>query len=151
HEHIVPVYAVGCERAVHFYAMQFIEGKSLAELIAAQRQPSPLGVRQPAAEGPQPGADSVAPRAPSAPTMPGAALPTEVAPYDTACYRRIAGWGIQAAEALEHAHTLGVVHRDVKPGNLMLDGRGKLWVTDFGLARTVTDAGVTMSGDLLGT
>jgi hypothetical protein len=48
HEHIVPVYAVGEERAVHFYAMQFIEGKSLAELIAAQRQTMPSGGLTPA-------------------------------------------------------------------------------------------------------
>jgi serine/threonine protein kinase len=135
HEHIVPVYAVGCERAVHFYAMQFIEGKSLAELIAAQdstsrsRQPTPAG----------------------ADTQVTAAAPTEVAPRDAAYFRRVAGWGVQAAEALEYAHALGIVHRDVKPANLIADGCGKLWVTDFGLARTASDAGLTMTGDLLGT
>jgi serine/threonine protein kinase len=43
------------------------------------------------------------------------------------------------------------VHRDIKPANLMVDGHGKLWVTDFGLARTVADSGLTMTGDLLGT
>jgi serine/threonine protein kinase len=52
----------------------------------------------------------------------------------------VAEWGIQAAEALEHAHSLGIVHRDVKPGNLMIDAHGKLWVTDFGLARTAAAA-----------
>jgi hypothetical protein len=58
---------------------------------------------------------------------------------------------MQAAEALEHAHEQGVIHRDVKPGNLLVDWRGNLWVTDFGLARVQSDAGVTMTGDLVGT
>jgi WD40 repeat protein/tetratricopeptide (TPR) repeat protein len=58
---------------------------------------------------------------------------------------------VQAAEALEHAHQLEVVHRDVKPGNLLVDGRGHLWVTDFGLAHCQSQAGLTMTGDLVGT
>jgi tetratricopeptide (TPR) repeat protein len=63
----------------------------------------------------------------------------------------VANLGIQAAEAMEHAHQEGVVHRDIKPANVMVDVKGHLWITDFGLARLQNDSGLTLSGDLVGT
>lgn len=66
-------------------------------------------------------------------------------------FRRVAKLVAEAAGALGFAHDQGVVHRDVKPTNLMVDVRGRLWVTDFGLARLDTDATLTVSGDVVGT
>jgi serine/threonine protein kinase/Flp pilus assembly protein TadD len=143
HPHIVPVYAVGCERGIHYYAMKYIDGQTLAALVAQQ---------QPAHEA----APATPPRTPSenataAETVPTARVRTERPPQGAAYFRRVAEWGVQAALALEHSHSVGVVHRDIKPANLMIDAQGKLWVTDFGLARAASDTGLTMTGDLLGT
>src|SRR5262249_38230830 len=84
HPHIVPIFAVGYDRGVHYYAMQLIAGCSLADRLGGEARDRP-------------------------------------APREAA---RLA---MQAAEALEHAHGLGVLHRDIKPGNLLVEPGGHLW------------------------
>lgn len=131
HTHIVPVFGVGCDRGVPYYAMQFIHGRPLSEIIDHLRK-------------------TPRPAPPTAETEDGEAITRQ--PTDsTAFFRTVATIGVQAADALEYAHQMGVVHRDVKPANLILDGRDHLWVTDFGLARIQTAPGSTPIGDVVGT
>jgi serine/threonine protein kinase len=178
HTNIVPVYAVGCERGVHYYAMQFIEGQTLAAMIGEQRgwaraatapdatgtagRPAddlaaaygvpakravwdePTGsIQAPVPAAPAPSAETINPAV--------ATLSTEHSAHNPAFFRTAAHLGVQAALALEHAHEQGIVHRDIKPANLLVDTRGNLWITDFGLAHCQSQAGLTMSGDLVGT
>ena len=128
HTNIVPVFAIGEEHGVHYYAMQFIEGRSLAAVIEEGR-----GARD---EG----------RGRDHPSTP---RPLPLAPR--ASFSDIAGWGLQAAEALAHAHQRGVIHRDIKPSNLLLDPEGVVWLTDFGLARRADEVVLTATGVLMGT
>ncbi|MGI6400708.1 MAG: serine/threonine protein kinase [Thermoguttaceae bacterium] len=68
-------------------------------------------------------------------------------------YQHVADLGIQAADALRYAHRHHVVHRDIKPSNLIVDRHGCLWITDFGLARSMeeNDNQLTRNGQFLGT
>jgi serine/threonine protein kinase len=150
YEHIVPVYFVGCERGVHFYAMQYIEGQSLAAIIAELRR---IAGREP--DDPQRTAlysfPTSAPQAVGPDTAPLAALTTVGSTDSEGFFHNVARLGLEAAKGLDHAHQQYVLHRDIKPANLLVDGRGSLWITDFGLAQMRSDTRLTLTGELIGT
>jgi serine/threonine-protein kinase len=76
---------------------------------------------------------------------------SSVAHPDARYFRSVARIGLQVSRALEHAHSQGIFHRDVKPSNLLLDVQGTVWVADFGLAKAVEGEDLTHTGDIVGT
>src|SRR5262249_46342517 len=160
HTNIVPVYATGEQDGVHFYAMELIDGPSLDRVLDGLRQarlgpprPVPPGRPTVPAAAPPPHAGEVLATLPYAQPVPsplpapaGSALPAGADYFDAAA-RMIA----DVADALEHAHRQGVLHRDVKPSNLLLSADGRLSVNDFGLARLLEQPGVTVTGEFIGT
>jgi serine/threonine protein kinase/tetratricopeptide (TPR) repeat protein len=126
HRAIVPIYDVGEEDGAPFFTMEWVDGRTLAELIIAAK-----------ARG-----------------LP----PEQLSAVDLDSPDATRGWVETAcrlvqivARGLHHAHQHGVVHRDIKPQNIMVghDGRPRLF--DFGLARLEGEAGLTLTGDLAGT
>ena len=178
HPNIVPVHAVGQWRGVHYYAMTFIQGQSLAEVIdglrsrgkkpdsndddretrtvasmaesSGQLDEAPTDLYLPGASGRR--SETHEPERKETAGIADALLSTASSQRNSLPYfRGLARLGVEAAGALHHAHENGVIHRDIKPANLMVDVKGKLWITDFGLARLEADAGMTVTGDLMGT
>lgn len=130
HPHIVPVFTVGEADGIPFMAMRFIEGHTLATEIEARR-------REHTATDSTFGHHSSSSRSRSSASATHA--------------KRVAVVGRDVARALAAAHEEGVLHRDIKPGNLILDREDKVWVTDFGLAKVDQAADLTESGSLVGT
>lgn len=178
HPNIVQVYGVGHERGVYHYAMALIHGLTLAEVLQVlkRRVLSSKGhdtdrlslvdiVEQHGSSGGGAAVSSgqfdptidtaempetVQVDEPTAKEL-QAAISTHRSMFGRDYQRQVTRIGTEAADALHYAHENGIVHRDIKPGNLMVDTDGKLWITDFGLARIESDIGMTRSGDLLGT
>src|SRR5215831_445201 len=105
HPNIVSIYDRGEAEGTYYIAMEYLDGRSLKELIVA-RGPAPVNV--------------------------------------AVDYTR------QILQALRFAHRHGIVHRDIKPHNVLVDAEGRVKVTDFGIARAGTSQ-MTEAGSIVGT
>ncbi|HSQ56347.1 MAG TPA: serine/threonine-protein kinase, partial [Gemmata sp.] len=146
HTNIVPVFGVGEQDGLPYYVMQLIRGEGLHTI--AQRWRKEREKQDAPARSTLPDGKTLADRSsplPDAETVPDSNAPAH------GNWAFIAEVGLQTADSLHYAHTLGVLHRDVKPGNLILDPSRRVWITDFGLAKLVEQEGLTATGDILGT
>ncbi len=154
HTNIVSVFAQGQSDGLHYYAMERIQGTGLDEIIRETRR------RRAAHEASRGRAG--APPARSAAGRPRRAA-DEWSEFDvrrqmveldrTGPGKRfdvVARLIADVADALDYAHRQGVIHRDVKPSNLILSADGRVTLTDFGLARLLDQPGMTIAGEFLG-
>lgn len=123
HPGIVRVFADGQVDRTHWFAMEYVPGHDLSREIALQAERKRGG------------------------TIPSL-LPC---PGEEGHVAEVARVCAEVAEALHYAHEQGLVHRDVKPQNLLLDSRRNAQIVDFGLARDEATGHLTGSGALLGT
>lgn len=129
HPHIVPVYQCDEQDGWCYYVMHLVEGIGIDEIIRLLRAPEgSVGASQVRELFLGHSVESN-----------GMAFPSQRPSHEERILRRN-GWsqfariGIQVAQALQYSHSRGILHRDIKPGNLLVDCRGSVWVTDFGLA-----------------
>lgn len=132
HPGIVPVYQVGEEAGMPWFAMELVEGDSLAEIVHRLRGRDPASLGAEELFGARPDASGSASRVSGS--------------WERACVRVAR----ELADALAHAHGRAVLHRDVKPSNVVLDAAGHARLLDFGLSQLEGASELTKSGALLG-
>jgi serine/threonine protein kinase/Flp pilus assembly protein TadD len=156
HTNIVPIYDFGESHDAYYYAMELIEGQPLSTLIprfaAAKIAAAPPGKLAEIIHQSTSGVGDFPASVESWSSSRSFEIPQASAsgrgrPY----YQQVARWMADAAEALFYAHSEGIIHRDIKPGNLILSVDARIMIADFGLAKSDNDLSVTVTGALLGT
>jgi serine/threonine protein kinase len=147
HPAIIRIIATGKTEGVAWFTMQLVRGLSLTQVIRlANATPAPSPNNPTTPEVRDDHTPSGSRPAEPLPEPTGEETPPPILErYRQDRYGVVVQVGIQAALALASAHRQGVLHRDVKPSNLMVDHHDQLYVVDFGLTRALTTADGTSS------
>lgn len=154
HNNIISVFDYGEVDGTCFYTMELVKGRSLKEVLEEVKTTgsidSVLGHASPESSSAPPELANAVPTGSSSKKSSSMTFGTS-ASSDRLYFRRVAQWISGVAEALQYAHDQGVVHRDVKPSNLILAPDGRVMITDFGLAFAAESGDMTASRSVLGT
>ena len=165
HPHIVPIFALSEQDGLYYYAMELVGGSGLNAVIDAQRldqgnkpvppseaetvgldRPAATMTKNPSTADTQPLAGDTSPADSDVSSSGASETPTK----NEERFAYIAEQMAHVADALQYAHDQGVIHRDIKPHNLLFGTDGQLRISDFGLARLLEQPGVTVTGELIG-
>jgi len=150
--HIVSILTAGDAQGIPFFAMDLVCGMQMDELLDQLKEHNPLQLTGAAVENIIQKNLPDYMKAVTEPDAPSPASGSNEAQVFSRPYVEVAcRFIIQMADALEHAHTQGIVHRDVKPSNVLVDVHGTCRLSDFGLACELSTAALTKSGELVGT
>ena len=153
HRNIVTVYAEGVEQGICYFAMEMVEGEPLDRIIDDLRAARDSGGGRQAAPAHQDHVGSCAEGQPADTAgSPPASLPSLRTCRSGREYFDMAAHLIgEVADALAYAHEEGIIHRDVKPSNLIAAHDGRLVLLDFGIARLCKERAMTLTGSFVGT
>ena len=140
HRNIVPVFRYGQENGYCFFVMQFVNGVGLDRIIDRLRETDGIVYAEEIQrqESQRLSGPMKARSVTNALSAPDEGNPRRRRLTQTS-WNSFARIGIQATQALRAAHAAGILHNDIKPGNLLLDADGRVWVTDFGLSQPIEE------------
>ena len=148
HTNIASVFGAGEDNGLHFYVMEFIDGQSISQILQGETFGKDETVNVPAA--PDVATTSSTQETKSDRSRDDLIIGDQTVQAKNR-YKWVADTGQQIADALAYAHEKNILHRDIKPGNLVMDSHGTVWLTDFGLAKNIVDDALTKTGDIIGT